>query len=331
LSHGIALNASRGVRADPLSYFRKAEELSARLDNAELTLETLDWQFGQHFNAGELIASMSPALKMKRLGSDLNHPMAVASGCQGLGMAKFILGNFLEARNEFEFGLKADEGHISGVHCYPSMSQSYFAWTLLVLGDRSAAEIYADRAIESARQESSHAIATALSNCCYVYQCMGAIGKVYDRISELEEHTKKFGEHMYLKRATIIRCWADCMLGKDGKSIEIMGSEIVFLLNAGEEVESTFLLGLLADLQIKEQRLVDAHATLDRALAIANKNAERFYLSELYRLKALLAEIDPERFASAHDYLALAYRTAKEQHAQAWMERLQRHPLRAAS
>jgi tetratricopeptide (TPR) repeat protein len=276
---------------------------------------------------------MAPALKMKRLGSELNHPMAVASGCQGLGMAQFILGNFLDARNELEFGLKANDGQISGVHCYPSMSQSYLAWTLLVLGDRSAAEVYADRAIESASRESSHAVATALSNCCYVYQCMGAIGKVYDRISELEEHTKKFGEHMYLKRATIIRCWADCMLGKGDQPIEIMASEIDYLLSAGEEVESTFLLGLLADLQIREQRVLDAHATLNRALDIANKNDEKFYLSELYRLKGVLAQTDPERFSSAYgpDYLVLAERTAEEQRAQAWLERLQRHHLDAAS
>lgn len=333
LSHGLALNASRGAGADPLSYFRKAEELSARLGNTELTAETLDWQFGLHFNAGELTASMAPAQKMKQLGSAHNDRAAIAGGCQGLGMAQFMLGNFLEARTELEFGLKANGGHVSGVHCYPSMSLSYLAWTLLVLGDRSAAETYADRAIESAREESSHALAAGLSNCSYVYQCMGAIDKVYDRTEELVEHTRKFGEQMYLKRGTIIRCWADYMSDKGGKSIEAMNSEIDSLLNAGEEIETTFLLGVLADLQIREQRLVDAYATLNRAMAIASKNEEKFYLSELYRLKGVLAEIDPERFAPADgsDYLAMAYTTAKEQHAQGWIERLPRPRLDVAS
>jgi class 3 adenylate cyclase/tetratricopeptide (TPR) repeat protein len=337
LSHGLALNASRGAGADPLSYFRKAEELSARLGNTELAAEALDWQFGLYFNAGQLTASMAPALKMKQLGSDLDDRTAIAGGCQGLGMAQFMLGNFLEARKEFEFGLKANEGHLSGVHCYPSMSLSYLAWTLLVLGDRPAAEMCADRAIESARQESSessHALATALSNCCYVYQCMGAVDKVYERTAELVEHTRKFGEEMYLKRGTIIRCWADCMSDKGGgNAIEVMNSEIASLLDAGEEIETTFLLGVLAELQIREQRLADAHATLSRAMAIANKNEEKFYLSELYRLKGMLAEVDPDRFAPADgsDYLAMAYKTAREQHAQAWIDRLPRQQLEAAS
>src|SRR5262249_24313611 len=72
LSHGIALNASRGAGADSLSYFRRAEELSARLGNTELRVEALGWLFGLHFNIGEITASMAPALKMKQLGSDHN-------------------------------------------------------------------------------------------------------------------------------------------------------------------------------------------------------------------------------------------------------------------
>ena len=118
-----------------------------------------------------------------------------------------------------------------------------------------------------------------------------------------------------------------------GNAIEVMNSEIASLLDAGEEIETTFLLGVLAELQIREQRHVDAHATLSRAMAIASKNEEKFYLSELYRLKGMLADVDPDRFASTHgtDYLAMAYKTAREQHAQAWIDRLPRQQLEAAS
>jgi len=327
LSYGLALNASRGVGADPISYFRKAEELSTKLRNTELTLEALDWQFGLHFNAGELISSSAPALKMKQLGSSLNHPTAISSGCQGLGMTQFMLGNFLEARQEFEFGLKAGGEHVSGVHCFPSMSLSYLAWTLLVLGHRMEAEVYADRAIESARHESSHALAAALCNCCYVYQCMGSIQKVYDRTEELVVHTRKYGEQMYLRRATIIRGWADCVAGQGDESIEIMTEEIDSLLRSKEEIETTFLLGVLADLQIRFERLMEANASLEKALDIANNNQEKFYLSEMYRLKAKLAAIDPAKFSSPDgvDFLSVARTIAETQHAKAWLERLSSH------
>lgn len=324
LSYGLALNATRGAGADPLSHFRKAEEVSAKLRNTELTLEALSWQFGLQFNAGELVASSAPALKMKQLGSSLSHPTGIASGCQGLGMAQFMQGNFIEARRELEFGLEAARGHVSGVHCFPSMSLSYLAWSTFVLGQRAEAEAFADQAIESARRESPHGLAAALCNCCYVYQCLGAIGKVYDRTAELVEHTRKHGERMYLRRGNIIRGWADCVTGERDDAIRLITEEIDFLLVSKEEIEMTFLLALLGELQIKYGHFMDAHASLNKAFDLAHKNQEKFYLSEICRLKAKLAEIDPVRFSAADgtDYLSMARTTAKAQHAKAWLERL---------
>jgi class 3 adenylate cyclase/tetratricopeptide (TPR) repeat protein len=323
LSYGLALNASRGVGADPISSFRKAEDLSMKLGNTELTLEALDWQFGLHFNAGELLHSKVPAEKMKQLGSSLRHPTATASGCQGLGMAHFMLGNFREARQEFELGLNS-RAKLSGVHCYPSMSFSYLAWTLFVLGERSEAEVCAERAVNSARQESSHAVATALSNCGYVYQCMNLIDKVYELTGELVEHTKKYGEQMYLRRGIIIRSWADCLTTKSDESIQTMIEQIDFLLHSKEEIEVTFLLAVLADIQIRYQRFSDAQSSLNRALDIASKNQEKFYLAEIYRLKATLAKIDPGKFSPGDglDYWAEARKTAETQRARAWLDRL---------
>jgi len=255
------------------------------------------------------------------LGSSLNHPTAIASGCQGLGMTQFMLGNFLEARQEFELGLSS-RAERSGVHCYPSMSLSYLAWTLFVLGEKSEAEVCAERAVESARHESSHAVATALSNCCYVFQCMNSVDKVYEFTEELVEHTKKYGEQMYLRRGIIIRSWADCVTTRNDESLQTMIEQINFLLNSKEEIEVTFLLTILADLQIKHQRFSDAQSSLNRALDIASKNQEKFYLAEMYRLKASLAE--PAKFSPSDrvNYLAEARRIAEIQHAKAWLARL---------
>jgi tetratricopeptide (TPR) repeat protein len=239
-------------------------------------------------------------------------------------MTEFTLGNFLKAREEFELGLSTATGCISTVHCYPSMSLSYLAWTLFVLGQEVEAKECALRAVESARRESSHAMATALSNCSYVYQCMGAIEKVYELTGELVEHTKKHGEQMYLRRGMIIRCWADCIRHQNEEPIREMNSNIDFLLQSKEEIETTFLLGVMAEMQIKFGRLLDAQTSLNRALEIADRNEERFYLAELYRLKETLAQIDPRRFSpmQGQDYMAMARKTAEKQHASSWLHRL---------
>jgi class 3 adenylate cyclase len=323
-SYGVALNASRGIAANPILYHKKAEELSAKLGHTEMQLEALDWQFGLHFNAGELVSSKAPSERIKEIGYKLNHTIAIASGCQGLGMTQFMLGNFIEARNEFELGLMTGKDSISTIHCFPSMSLSYFAWTLFVLGEDVKAHDCACRAIVSARNESSHAVATALSNCSYVFQCLGDVQKVYETTEELVSHTKKYGEQMYLRRGMIIRSWADCITKQDPGPIADMSSHIDFLLQSREEIETTFLLGLLAETQIRFGLLLDAQVALDRAMELSDRNEERFYLAELYRLKGALAQRGRHGPASgkAEQLRTKAREVANAQNAKAWLQRL---------
>ncbi len=327
LAYGHALNASLGVAAEPIKYFQKAEELAERLDDVELILESLDWQFGVQFNAGELRACREPAMKMKRLGLTSHDRRATASGFQGLGMAHFMRGEFTVARNEFEQGLEASGDYISGKHCFPSMSLSYLAWTNFILGVLPEAVSCAERAIASARRESPHAIAAALSNCSYVYQCIGDVDKVYAFTDELLEYAKKHGELIILERGNMTRNWAECISGRNDSAIDAIEAHINLLLGSGEEIEVTYHLGVLADLQIRQGRYADADKSLDKALQFASKNGENFYVSELYRLKAHFLKRSPD--ARARDdgcrYLLMAENTAKSQQAKAWLTQLAIH------
>jgi predicted ATPase len=325
--YGLALNASHGVVAEPIKYFRKAEKLAARVNKTEMLLESLDWQFGMQFNAGELSAAKVPAQKIKRLGVASGDPRALASGSQGLGMVHFMRGELNKARREFEQGLEAAADYVSGVHCFPSMSLSYLAWTYFILGESEKASSSAKRAIASAREESPespHALATALSNCSYVFQCLGDVESVYACAAELVEHARKHGELMYLKRGVMTRKWADFVSGVEDHSIEAIRDHIELLLESKEEIEVTFHLGVLADLQIRKGRYEDALASINQALKIAHKNDEFFYVPELYRLKAHIYDAGPKVLSSGDDadYIAMAKATARAQKAKAWLDKL---------
>jgi tetratricopeptide (TPR) repeat protein len=327
LSYALALNASHGVVAEPIKYFRKAEKLAARVNKTEMLLESLDWQFGMQFNAGKLGAAKGPAQKIKRLGVASGNPRALASGSQGLGMVHFMRGELNKARREFEQGLEAAADYVSGVHCFPSMSLSYLAWTYFILGESEKASSSAKRAIASAREESPespHALATALSNCSYVFQCLGDVESVYACAAELVEHARKHGELMYLKRGVMTRKWADFVSGVEDHSIEAIRDHIELLLESKEEIEVTFHLGVLADLQIRKGRYEDALASINQALKIAHKNDEFFYVPELYRLKAHIYDAGPKVLSSGDDadYIAMAKATARAQKAKAWLDKL---------
>jgi tetratricopeptide (TPR) repeat protein len=321
LSYGVALNASQGIAANPIAYMVRAEEISTRLGNDNETFEALTWQFGLHFNAGEIVQSIRPSEKMKVLAVKVNDQIAMASACQGMGMAEFMLGNFQKARAEFDHGLTVAAGMKSDVHCFPSMTLSYLAWTLLLLGFDKMATDCAENAVLSARTESSHALATALSNCCYVFQCMGRIDKIYELNSELVEHTRKYGEHIYLRRAIIMRNWADAISGNDMGALDEMSSHIRFLVQSKDEIETTFLYSLLAQAQLKFGNCDDAKRNLHIAMAISEKNHERFYLPEIYRLMfeaETMKSSDAGREAGLH-YLQRAKEMALSQGARWWL------------
>ena len=163
-----------------------------------------------------------------------------------------------------------------------------------------------------------------MSNCSYVYQCLGDVEKVYACTGELVDHTKKHGELMYLKRGAMTRKWADFVSGIQDHSIDAIKEHIDHLLESKEEIEVTYHLGVLADLQIRQEQYVEASKSLDKALKIASKNNEKFYLAELYRLKARALELGPEVLSSGDDtdYLALARDTANCQEAKAWLRQL---------
>ena len=324
IGYGHALNVTHGVVAEPIKYFRMAESYAALLNDTGLLLTSLDWQFGMLFNAGDLGASLEPAHKLKELGTTEADPTVMACGYQASGMANFMSGAFQDAQREFEEGLAMAGDHISGKHCFPSMTLSYLAWTYIALGERQRAEDCIERSIASARCESPYALSIALSNCCYVFQSMGAVDKIYTLTDELLTHAAKHGQHMILERGKMTRNWADCVTGRGELALETIRGYIDLLLSSGEEVEVTYHLGLLAALEIRLQDFTTAADTLHQAFAIAEKNGEHFYLAELYRLKHSVLEAAPALRESGDetDYLQTAQRIASSQGSKAWLDQL---------
>ena len=131
---------------------------------------------------------------------------------------------------------------------------------------------------------------------------------------------------MYQKRTIMIRSWADCISGRNVKAVDTIKKQIDLLLDSREEVEVTYHLGVLADLQIRQERYSEALTTIDKALELARKNREKFYIAEPYRLKARALTLGPEVRLPGDDsnYLLMAEKTAKSQRAKAWLDRLAR-------
>src|SRR5262249_12318058 len=87
----------------------------------------------------------------------------------------------------------------------------------------------------------------------------------------------------------------------------------------GAGVRVPYYLGMLGDAYTRAARFEDAHRAFDEALAVAERNDDRFQEAELHRLRGelLLAE-SPDQAAPAEECFRQALATAVRQQSKAW-------------
>lgn len=327
MSYGMAIMAVHGAVADPGMQFRLASEVGERLDNIELTVEALDWQFGVAYNSGQLDQCTEPAERLTQIGKTCQSPLPFMAGSQALGLLYFNQGRFQDASDKFEVLLQKEPELVSGQHCYPSLSLSYYAWARGLLGHPESAIGIAEKAIKSAELESPHAYTIALSNCSYVFHSIGARELLEKYNQDLTQHCEATGEFMYSRRAAIMR---DYLLAKRTKSTaysDSMKKNLNALLDAKEEVEITYLFSLLAEVQLELMRFSDAGQSLRQAMDIATRNGEMFCFAQLNRMMAEVAESCPDDFdaSAAEYYLGQASSIAARQGAKTWQQHIDAH------
>jgi len=330
MAYGMAINAVRGAIADPGAQFKLASEVGEQLDDIELTVAALDWQFGMAFNSGQLKLCTEPAERLIQIGQRTDNPLPFIAGSQALGLVYFNQGRFQDAVDQFDVLFAHAPNIISGQHCHPSLSLTYFAWAKCMLGDKWSAYQLAERAIESAGDESPHAYTIALSNCSYVYSSLGNHALLESCNQKLNDHCAATGEFMYSHRAAMMR---DYLLTKRTGSEAYLPSiveNMTALLNAKEEVEITYLFALLAELQIELKLYAEARESLLTGIGIANRNGEMFWYAQLNRLMAVVAEHTSP--LGSHDvgpayYLNQAITVASQQGAKAWAEEARQYQL----
>jgi len=89
----------------------------------------------------------------------------------------------------------------------------------------------------------------------------------------------------YLAMALILRGWASAQQGEFEKGIAEIQEALEKERATGAVLYESYTLGLLADACIKNERFGQAFDFLDQAqLRLDEKNSERFYAAEIYRL-----------------------------------------------
>ena len=342
---GRALNAALGAVSDEAHVaFRNAVSIARQIGDIEKEIDALDWEFGITFNAGMIRKSLRPAQTILNIGIDNDYLAARISGHQVLGMAHCVLGEFAKAQQHLEAALDIKGQEITGLNCYPSMTLDYLSYVKFFIGDKKSAQSLCRQAIESARQESDYATASALSNSCFTCMLLGDMTTVRTYSAEVIELARERGQYMFLNRGLFFQNLALASINQDSRMLEQVVQATNALFESKEEIDLTCLLGMTAEIQISLGDYPAAQESLQRALILSEQNEELFYQAELYRLKAELIVRDhahktnhksrdhksrdhKSRLHEAKSCLDNALKIASRQQAHGWIDKI-KHTLK---
>jgi predicted ATPase len=128
---------------------------------------------------------------------------------------------------------------------------------------------------------------------------------------------------MWLSRGLFFNHWIRANRGKHTESLLDMEKEVEKLLEANEEIEITYYLGLIAATQINLGQFEKARESLDLAMQKVEKNGETFYQAELLRIHGDLIQRAGAATSdkNAERYYRKSLDIAKAQSAKLWEEK----------
>ena len=211
---------------------------------------------------------------------------------QALGFTLFARGKLVSAHEELERSISLCEDSKAGVYLDLSAQdprvhvRSYDGMVLWLLG-------YPDRAVRICAEARDYAAASqhpfseafARTISLRVHQFRGEAAIVSDQANATMAFCEEHEFVHYVAMALILRGWANAQQGEFEKGIAEIQEGLEKERATGALLYEPYILGLLADAYIKNERYGQAFHFLDQArLRLDEENFEHFYAAEIYRL-----------------------------------------------
>src|SRR6516164_4477310 len=211
---------------------------------------------------------------------------------QALGFTLFAQGKFVSAHAELERSISLCDDSKAGVYLDLSAQdprvhvRSYDGMVLWLLG-------YPDRAVRICAEARNYAAASqhpfseafARTISLRVHQFRGEAAIVSDQANATMAFCEEHEFVHYVAMALILRGWANTQQSEFEKGVADIQEGLEKERATGALLLETYSLGLLADACIKNNRYGQVFDFLEQALLrLDDKNSERFYAAEIYRL-----------------------------------------------
>lgn len=242
---------------------------------------------------------------------------------EALGFTSFAQGNFAGAHAELErgiglceddkatayFDLSAQDPRVH-VRLYDALALWFLGYPDQALRLCTEARRYAD----ASRHPFSDAMARTIS--LRVHQLRGKSAVVASQANEAIALCEEHEFVHYRAMALILRGWASAQQGEFEKGIAEIQEGLQKERAMGALLFNTYSLGLLVDACIKNKRYGQALGFLEQVqLRLEEKNVERFYAAEIYRLLGETYLRSNQNLDQAQRYFSKGVAIAREQKA----------------
>src|SRR5262249_24090581 len=176
--------------------------------------------------------------------------------------------------------------------------QCHAAWALWFLGRPNQALNQMQKALKFARDLSEpHGLAHALYFAAILHQLRREPPLAQECAEGAIAVSNEHGLALYEAHATITRGWALTEQGHQEEGLEQLRQGLAAHRATFTEVQRPHFLSLLAEALARTGHVEEGLDLLEEAVTLVNRNDERYYEAELYRLKAELLLMQSRRRA----------------------------------
>lgn len=296
LTLGVPLIAIEGYAApDVGKVYTKARELYDQLGDSPDVSEVLWGLWTFHTLSGDLATARDIAEEFLRLSERLPYPGLAMRGHWALEITFTHLGNFELALDHYEKALALydpaqhrDDSFLYALN--PGVAMPCFAaWSLWFLGRTDEAVACMEQGLARARELSEpHGLAHVQLFASILHQ-LRRDHRLAQRYAEaVIEVSHAHGLVLYGAMADVMKGWTLSEQGREHEGIEQMRAGLAALDATSTALVRPHFLALMAEVLSKLERNDEALALLDEATTMVNRNDERCYEAELYRLQGEL-------------------------------------------
>jgi predicted ATPase len=245
-----------------------------------------------YFVRGNLQTAQELGEQLLRLAHDTNDPALELEACVAMGLTDILRGNFSAALAHLEQGIALYdmEQHHEHVFVYgqdPGLAcLSWAAWALWFLGYPDQALQRSQQAVALARRLTAPiSLSYALGCAAVFHQFRREAGVVETYARENIEFSSAQGFALWLAAGHILRGWALTAQNQPQAGLAELDQGLTSWQATGAGFLQSYGFALLPEAYRTTGQFAEGLSALTGAFAIAEKNGEQIWETELHRLK----------------------------------------------